>query len=43
LDVHLNTPEHLPEVETDTISQEQVKHYIREAGVEAEFNKAPRR
>jgi copper chaperone CopZ len=39
--VHLNTPEHLLEVVTNKMSPEQVKHYIREAGFEAEFTKAP--
>jgi hypothetical protein len=35
--VHLNTPEHLLEVVTNKMSPEQVKHYIRKAGFEAEF------
>ena len=39
--MHLNTPEHLSEVVTNKMSPEQVKHYIREAGLEAEFTKAP--
>lgn len=40
--MHLNTPEHLLEVVTDRMSPEQVKHYVREAGFEAESTKAPR-
>ena len=39
--VHLNTPEHLLEVVTNKMSPDQVKHYIREAGFEAEFIRAP--
>jgi copper chaperone CopZ len=39
--VNLNSPEHLLEIETLKMSPEQVKHYVREAGFEAEFTKAP--
>jgi copper chaperone len=39
--VHVNSPEHLLEVETQKMSPEQVKHYIRSTGFEAEFTKAP--
>jgi len=39
--VNLNSPEHLLEIETNKMSPEQVKHYIREAGFEAEFTRAP--
>jgi len=31
----------LLEIETDKLSPEQVKHYVREAGFEAEFTRAP--
>lgn len=37
--VDLNTPEYIMEVETNRLSPEQVKHYIREAGFEAEFTR----
>ena len=39
--VNLNSSDHLLEVVTNKMSPEQVKHYIREAGFEAEFTKAP--
>jgi hypothetical protein len=39
--VHVNTPNYLMEVVTEKMSPEQVKHYTREAGFEAEFKKAP--
>ena len=39
--VDLNSPEHLLEIETDKLSPEQVKHYVREPGFEAEFTWAP--
>ena len=37
--VDLNTPEYIMEVETNRLSPEHVKHYIREAGFEAEFTR----
>ena len=40
--VDLNSPEFLLEVETNKMSPEEVKHYVREAGFEAEFTGAPR-
>jgi hypothetical protein len=39
--VDLNNPEYLLEIETDKMSPEEVKHYVREAGFEAEFTRAP--
>ncbi len=39
--VDFNHPEHILEIETNTLSPEQVKHMIREQGFEAEFTKAP--
>ncbi len=39
--VDFNHPEHILEIETLTLSPEQVKHMIREQGFEAEFTKAP--
>jgi len=39
--VDLNSPEYLLKIETDKMSPEQVKHYVNEAGFEAEFTKAP--
>jgi hypothetical protein len=39
--VDLNSPEYLLKIETDRMSPEQVKHYVNEAGFEAEFTKAP--
>jgi copper chaperone len=39
--VNLNSPEYLLEVETNKMSPEEVKHYVREAGFEAEFTRAP--
>jgi len=39
--VNLNSPEYLLEIETDKLSPEEVKHYVREAGFEAEFTRAP--
>jgi copper chaperone CopZ len=39
--VDANNPEHLLEIETLQMSPEQVKHFVREAGFEAEFTKAP--
>lgn len=39
--VDLNNPEYLLKVESDKLSPEEVKHYVREAGFEAEFTRAP--
>jgi hypothetical protein len=39
--VDFNHPEHLLEIETNTLSPEEVKHMIRAAGYEADFTKAP--
>jgi hypothetical protein len=39
--VDFNHPEHLLEIETNTLSPEEVKHMIRAAGFEADFTKAP--
>jgi copper chaperone CopZ len=39
--VDLNSPEYVLEVETNKMSPEEVKHYVREAGFEAEFTRAP--
>lgn len=39
--VDLGSREHILEIETSKLSPEQVKHYIREAGFEAEFTRAP--
>jgi copper chaperone len=39
--VDLNNPDHVLEIETQKMSPEQVKHYIREAGFEAEFTRPP--
>jgi copper chaperone CopZ len=39
--VDLNSPEYVLEVETNKMSPEQVKHYVKEAGFEAEFTRAP--
>jgi copper chaperone len=39
--VNLNSPEYLLEVETDKMSPEEVKHFVREAGFDAEFTRAP--
>ena len=39
--VDLVNPEHILEIETSKLSPEQVKHYVREAGFDAEFTKAP--
>jgi len=37
----MNSPENLLEIETNKLSPEEVKHFVREAGFEAEFTKAP--
>jgi hypothetical protein len=39
--VDFNHQEHLLEIETNTLSPEEVKHMIRAAGFEADFTKAP--
>ncbi len=39
--VDFNNPDHILEIETNKMSPEQVKHYVSEAGFEAEFTKAP--
>jgi copper chaperone len=39
--VDLNNPDHVLEIETQKMSPEQVKHYIREAGFEADFTRPP--
>jgi copper chaperone CopZ len=39
--VDLNSPEYVLEVETNKMSPEEVKHYVREAGFEAEVTRAP--
>ncbi len=39
--VHVHSPDHLLEIVTDKMSPEQVKHYIRETGFDADFVKAP--
>lgn len=39
--VDLNSSDHVLEVETQKLSPEQVKHYIREAGFEADFTTPP--
>ncbi|MBD0333075.1 MAG: heavy-metal-associated domain-containing protein [Chitinophagaceae bacterium] len=39
--IDFNHPEHILEIETNQLDQEQVKHLIRETGFEAEFTKAP--
>lgn len=39
--VDLQEPNHVLEVETQKMSPEQVKHYVREAGFEAEFTRTP--
>jgi len=39
--VDLNDPEHVLRIETNKLSPEQVKHYVRETGFEAEFTRAP--
>lgn len=41
--VHLQDPDHVLEIETHKMSPEQVKHYLREAGVDAEFTKPPKK
>ena len=39
--IDFNHPEHILEIETNKLSSEQVKHMIRETGIEAEFTKPP--
>jgi len=39
--VDFNDPEHVLRIETNKMSPEQVKHYVRETGFEAEFTRAP--
>jgi copper chaperone len=39
--VDFNDPEHILEIQTNKMSPEDVKHYVREAGFEADFTKAP--
>ncbi|MCU7547702.1 hypothetical protein OCK74_01190 [Chitinophagaceae bacterium LB-8] len=38
--VNMNDPEYLLEVETDKLSADEVRHFVREAGFEAEFTRA---
>lgn len=39
--VDFNDPEHILEIQTNHMSPEDVKHYVKEAGFEADFTKAP--
>jgi hypothetical protein len=39
--VDLNNAEQVLEIETTTMSPEQVKHFLREAGYDVEFTMAP--
>jgi copper chaperone len=39
--IDFNNPEHLLQIETNKMSPDEVKHYVREAGFEADFTKAP--
>ena len=39
--VDFGNPEHILQIETNKMSPEEVKHYVREAGFDAEFTKAP--
>jgi len=39
--LHMNSPDHVLEIETHKMSPEQVKHNIREAGFDADFTTPP--
>lgn len=39
--VHIQDPQHVLEIETQKMSPEQVKHFLREKGIEAEFTFPP--
>ncbi|MBA2330542.1 MAG: hypothetical protein H0V91_13100 [Flavisolibacter sp.] len=39
--VDFNHPEHILEIETQSLSPDMVKHKLREMGIEADFTKAP--
>jgi hypothetical protein len=41
--VHMNDNNHVLEIETQRMSPEQVKHFIRETGIDAEFTSPPQR
>jgi len=39
--IHPTNPEHLLEIETIKLSSKEVEHFVREAGFDVEFTKAP--
>jgi hypothetical protein len=39
--IDVSHPEHLLQINTIKLSSEEVKHLVREAGVDADFTKAP--